>query len=208
MVADFAQFLGLSASVPFGHGASTRCAMVSVSVLGGKYIAVDGKLSAQGFVILDDFVMHNRDTAGYMPMRVALARRAMGGPARVGDADRRANTRSRSFKVKDTTHRAHAFDALRTEHGETGRVVPSIFEFFQPCDEDGDDVAVTSDSGDDSTHGYDSDEQVIQRQRLRQAGLRSGAAGLQHLAELSQRTHLRRQARFRASHQEQPRVRR
>ena len=56
--------------------------------LGGEFGTLGFKLSAQLAEILDDAIVYHREFFGRVRMRVLLGRAAMGGPARVADADR------------------------------------------------------------------------------------------------------------------------
>ena len=52
----------------------------------GEHVTQGFELFAQGFVVLDDAVVHHRQITGEMRVSVALARRTVSGPAGVGDA--------------------------------------------------------------------------------------------------------------------------
>ena len=78
-----------SGVAPRSISRATRWATTSLSVSLTKLAAVGDQLVAQRLEILDDAVVDQRHRPGDVRVGVADGRRAVGRPARVGDADRR-----------------------------------------------------------------------------------------------------------------------
>jgi hypothetical protein len=103
-----------------------------------------------------------------MRVRVLLGDPPVGGPARVGEADRglvatrRDRDRAiaavrrgedRRAQVREVADRAHGLDVPVFEQGDAGRVIAPIFEFLETCDQK---IATRppADVSDDSTHDW------------------------------------------------------
>ena len=116
-----------------------------------------GQLGAQRFVVLDDAIVHQRDGLGRVRMRVRLARRAVGRPARMGDA--RASRQGVGSKfggqVRQFAGRAAAqqFAARRAgiDGCHAGAVIAAIFHPLEPAEQAIGDGA-GADDPDDSAH--------------------------------------------------------
>lgn len=120
----------------------------------GEHIAERLELFTQGFVVFDDAVVHHRQVAGKMRVSVTLARRAMGGPTRVGDAQ--ATEQRFGFqrlrKLADLARTTHAFELLVVgKHRHTGAVITAVFQALEAFEQDCCDVAF-SNGADNSTH--------------------------------------------------------
>ena len=107
----------------------------------------------QGFVILDDAVMYDSQSAGNMRMRVTFARHAVRRPTRM-----RNTSVSLGFGLfglrRQFSHPAHGAQTLQppfANQRQSGRIVAAIFKPAQPMQENGNDVAVR-DRRDDATH--------------------------------------------------------
>ena len=123
--------------------------------LGGEDVALAFQLALEGLVILDDAVVdHGQAIAGLVRVGIGFARRAMGGPAGVRDAD---TALERSFleaalQRPDLAQRTHAVQAtLFGEDGHARAVVATVFEAVQALEQDVLDVT-TGDGADDATH--------------------------------------------------------
>ncbi|MNR08552.1 hypothetical protein D3C85_1247160 [compost metagenome] len=125
----------------------------------GEHITQGLELFTQGFVVFDDAVVHHRQVTGEMRVGIALARRTVGGPARVGNAqatDQRLGGQ-RLLQLTDlarTTHALEFFIVGVDRHASA--VIPTVFEAFQAFDEDGGDVTFC-DCADNSTHAISPD---------------------------------------------------
>ena len=88
-------------------------------------------------VVLDDAVMDHRDAAGGMGVGVGLARRAMGGPAGVADADCAAHGApgDQAFELDELALGAAKLDQAVGERREARRIVAAIFEAPQPVED-------------------------------------------------------------------------
>ena len=109
--------------------------------LGDELVAELRQVGAQLLVVLDDAVVDDRESVvGDVGMRVALARHAVGGPARVRDADLAAGglVLDRLLQGADLAHRAQAHQVLgAVQHGEAGRVVAAVLQPPQALHQDG-----------------------------------------------------------------------
>src|SRR5476651_1456261 len=89
-------------------------------------------------------------------MGVALARHAVGGPARMGDTDM-ADDRHLSQGLFERAHLAYGTQALQmtgiVEHGDAGRVIAAVFQALEPIDQYRNDIA-PGDAGDYSAHDF------------------------------------------------------
>ncbi len=89
---------------------------------------------AQRLEILDDAVVYERDLAGRMRVGIVLRRRAVRGPAGVGDADQ-AGQRFRiqlARQIVELAFGAAAFELAVVDRADAGRVIAAIFEPPQP----------------------------------------------------------------------------
>ncbi len=114
------------------------------------------ELLAQGFVVLDDAVVHHRNVAGKMRVGIAFAGRAMGGPTSVGNTE---TTGQRlfgqcGFQFADLARTAHALQGFFIGiDRHTGAVIAAVFEALQAFEKDGGDITFSY-SADNATHGY------------------------------------------------------
>jgi hypothetical protein len=114
------------------------------------------ELFAQGFVVLDDAVVHHRNVTGKMRVSVTLARRAMGRPTGVGDTETTGQRLfgQRGFQFADLARTAHAFQGLLVGiNRHTGAVIAAVFEALQAFEKDGGDITFSY-CADNATHGY------------------------------------------------------
>ena len=123
--------------------------------LGAELVARALQLGAQLFVVLDDAVVHDgQAVAGDVRMGVALARHAMRGPARVGDAHGSVNGRLIQ-RLLQHLHLAQGAQAGQVpgavEHGEAGRVVAPVLQAPQAFHQHRDDIS-PGDGPNDSAH--------------------------------------------------------
>ena len=85
-------------------------------------------------MILDDAVVHDRDAvARYMRVRVVHGRDAVGSPSGMRYTHVAAD-RGRVERILQNLHLAdgaQAGDPTALEHGDAGRIIPSIFEAAQ-----------------------------------------------------------------------------
>ena len=101
--------------------------------VGDDGVAVLAQVAAQLLEVLDDAVVHDRDAARAVQVRVrvAVGRGAVGGPAGVGDA-LRAHQVGRLAALGKHGDAAGALHAMQLpvggQHLETGRVVPAVLE--------------------------------------------------------------------------------
>ena len=124
--------------------------------LGGERVAAGDEVGAQLLVVLDDAVVHDRDAiARDVRVGVTLARHAVGGPARVGDAKEACGRRlgERLAQPRDLAHGPEPREVtVALEHGDARRVVAAVLEPLQPVDQDRDHVPHRHRAY-DSTHG-------------------------------------------------------
>ena len=76
----------------------------------GKFVSPGLKPCADLLMVLDDAVVHDRDAARHMGVRVAFQRCAVGRPSRVGDAESTAHALRlhQPFELCDTPCAAHS----------------------------------------------------------------------------------------------------
>src|SRR5258708_7418790 len=121
---------------------------------GREGVAQAFQMGAQSFVILDDPVVHDRDTvAREMRVGVVRGRNAMSGPSSMRNADVAAD-RSRVERLLENFHFAdgpEAGDSAGVEHGDALGIVAAVFQAAQSLHEDGNRVALCNDTH-DSTH--------------------------------------------------------
>ena len=113
------------------------------------------QLGAQLAEVLDDAVLHDHQLAGEIDVRmgVALARLAVGGPARVADADVALDRRFRQPRrqVAQLADIAADGDLPILDDGDARRVIAAIFQPPQPVHDDLGRVA-RPDVTDNTTH--------------------------------------------------------
>ena len=120
----------------------------------GEHVAACLQLGAQVDVILDDAVVHDRDAAGDVRVRVRFIRHAVRGPARMGDAGA-AGERRGQVQPLHLAHLAlgpHALDRAVIEHGHAGGVIAAVFQRLEADNQQRRDVPLGNGSN-DSTHG-------------------------------------------------------
>jgi len=88
------------------------------------------ELDADRAVVLDDAVVHHRDVASAMRMRVAHGGLAVRGPARVTDADRAGQrvVLQQVFERGELAHRATRRQRAALKDSDARRVVAAVFE--------------------------------------------------------------------------------
>ena len=155
--------------------------------LAGEEVAARQQLGAQGLVVFDDAVVHQRDArragggllavhagghgaAAEMRVRVADGRCAVRGPAGVGNAGAAGQALRFGLRAQ-VGHAGDAAQALQARarhgarslgrmHGHAARVVAAVFEPLQALHEEGNDVA-RGDRADDAAHG-----KALQKRRM------------------------------------------
>jgi hypothetical protein len=98
--------------------------------VGREFVTLGLELVFQFGKIFDNAIVNDRDAASAVGMGIADAGRAVGGPARVTDADL-ANQRllvNDGFEIADLALGAAAFWALSGLNGDAGRIVAAIFQ--------------------------------------------------------------------------------
>ncbi len=130
------------------------CEGLSVG-LGGELVPRPFQPRAQHVRVLDDAVVHQRDRAGAVGvrMRVGHVGRAMRGPARVRDAAAAVHrgTVHQLAQRRDAPGELARLDARAVQHRHAGRVVAAIFEAGQALQENRDGFPL-SDVSDDAAH--------------------------------------------------------
>ena len=122
----------------------------------GKHIAQALELFAQHFVVLDDAVVHHRNITGEVWVCIAFARRTVGRPAGVGDAQAASQglTGQRLLQFADLARATHALKlACVAENRHAGTVVATVFEALEAFEQNGGNVSF-SDCAYNSTHGF------------------------------------------------------
>ncbi len=115
-----------------------------------EFGAVFAEPLAQFAKILDDAVVHDRDGRGRVRMRVALARLAVRGPARVSDPDiagQRLLGEPRLQRLELALSSA-ARELAVVERGDTGGVIAAVFEALERIDQVGRDRFAPENSND------------------------------------------------------------
>src|SRR5579871_2726055 len=128
--------------------------------LGGEFVALRDQFPAQVRIVLDDAVMDDGKSARAvaMWMRIQFAWTPMCGPARMSDSNACGNARlidhprQYPFKIGDLAGCPHHIDLFAVRIGDSGGIVPSIFQAFQVVDGRLDGQASPNISG-DPTHG-------------------------------------------------------
>src|SRR5262249_2571046 len=121
--------------------------------VGSEFDALLGELALEVQVVLDDAVVHERDAARDVRVRVRLGRTAVRRPARVPDAERALErlVLQRRDEVAELAHAPQDAQVLAVVNGETGRVVTPVFETAKTVDEKLH-TALRTDVTDDATH--------------------------------------------------------
>src|SRR3972149_3716280 len=92
-------------------------------------------------IILDDSVMDDENVPSPISVRVGvlLAWFTVSGPAGVGNpaGPRQIHSFHLFFQLDDPANGPAEIDTIAVLHGHTGRIVTTIFEPFQPLDQDG-----------------------------------------------------------------------
>jgi hypothetical protein len=150
--------------------------------LGDERMAGGGELLAQRQEVLDDAVVDDDDLAACVPVRVGvlLARRPVGGPARVADAER-------AFQRLVAEHRlevgelaggaAHLELAVDVDHRDAGGVVAAILEQLEPVEKDRS-RRLVADVADDSAHQLESSPRGVSPASSSGAAWRAAQASL------------------------------
>ena len=114
------------------------------------------ELPPQPRVVLDDAVVDDGQgpRAVGVRVRVGVGRRTVGRPARVADADvcLYGILHQRALEVHDLARAAADLEPAAVEDGETGRVVPAVFEPLETLDQKWRGVFLTHIT-DDPAHG-------------------------------------------------------
>src|SRR5438477_9079507 len=144
----------------------------------GEFVAGALQALADRLVVLDDAVMHQRQVARDMRMRIALGRRAMRRPARMRDAGLAGDVLRAGLhgELGDAAGGAHAFDAGAIYNGDAGRVVAPVFEAPQAVDQDRYDVAACR-RADDAAHARSSFSSAASRTEWKPGGRAPPSAG-------------------------------
>ena len=126
--------------------------------IGVEAVAMRLELIAKLRMVLDDAVVHDRDAiVGHVRMGVDRVRHAVRRPARVRDAGDAGDRRLR-VKLLELAHLAgcaHALEAcIALEDGNAGRVITSIFERLEACDQDRYDVPPAGGCNDSAHRSY------------------------------------------------------
>ena len=122
----------------------------------GKYVTQRLQLLTQGFVVLDDAVVHHGNITGEMRVRVTLARCTMRRPTGVGDTET-ANQRlcgQRCFQFADLARTTHALKRLLVGvDRHTGAIIAAVFKALEAFEQDSGDITFSY-CADNSTHAY------------------------------------------------------
>ncbi len=106
-------------------------------------------------MVLDDAVVHHRQVVtGKVRVGVALARRAVGSPAGVGDAQTPGQfcRPLGAFQLGDLARAAQPLQlAGGIQHGDPGAVVTTVFEALEPLEQNRTDITL-GDGANDATH--------------------------------------------------------
>ena len=110
--------------------------------LRGQRVAARLEAVAQLAEVLDDAVVDDRDLAGAVAVRVGVevVRASVGGPARVGEADRRVRGPVGDGRLEVDQLAGALLDEQVTgvvDERDAGRVVAAVLEALEPLDEDG-----------------------------------------------------------------------
>ncbi len=118
-----------------------------------EHVAARLQVAAQAGVVLDDAVVHQRDAAGHVRMRIGLVGHAMRRPARMRDAGATGERIGQvlRFHLAHLALGAHATDFALVQHGQAGRVVAAVFQRLQSGNQQRRHITLGS-SGNDSTH--------------------------------------------------------
>jgi len=103
------------------------------------------QFAAQFVMVFDDAVVHQRNApARKMRVRIVRGRRAVGRPARVGDAGESGHARFADlvFEVCDTRGAARTLEFAVHVQGHAAGVVAAVFEALQTFEQDGGDVTL------------------------------------------------------------------
>ena len=123
--------------------------------LGAQDVPVGREVLSQLDVVLDDAVVHDRDLAGAVDVRVGvlLARLAVRRPARVADAHATGDRRGveRLLEVDQFADAARDGQLSGVDDGDARRVVAAVLEPCKPAEQHVS-RAAGADVSDDSTH--------------------------------------------------------
>lgn len=119
------------------------------------------KLVGDFHVVFYDAVVHEKKPAFAVGMRVGVFDRhpAVGGPAGVRDAVREfgfgfSGVRNLVHQCRNFAYRLEGFHSVRrVSDGDSGGIVPAVFEPFEPVEEDLVGVFAVTRVGEDSAHG-------------------------------------------------------
>lgn len=116
-------------------------------------VAERAQFFALRFVVFDDAVMHQRHAGADVRVRVGLGHPAMGGPARMADAQGGAEL----FGLRGLRHLGHPPGATHpahlraVEHCNAGGIVAAVFQALESLDQDRDHIA-PGDRSDNAAH--------------------------------------------------------
>lgn len=116
-------------------------------------VAERTQLLALLFVVFDDAVVHQRHAVTDVRVRIGLGDPAMGGPAGVADAQRRAELLGlrRLRHLRHAPGAAHAAYLRAIEHGDAGGIIAAVLQTLQSFDQDRDHIA-PGDRSDNAAH--------------------------------------------------------
>ena len=104
-----------------------------------EHVALGGELGLELAEVLDDAVVHDRDLAVHVRMRVALGGTPVRRPARVADAGVTLQRllQQAAFEVAQLALGAAALEVAVLDGGDAGRIIAAILEPAQGVDEVG-----------------------------------------------------------------------
>jgi hypothetical protein len=117
-------------------------------------VALGLQLGAQLFVVLDDAVVHQGDlVAREVRVGVGHGRRAVGGPAGVGNADQALHVILVDLlaQLGHAGGGAGAAQRAALDDGHAAGVIAPVFQALQALDQDGNHIG-RADGADDATH--------------------------------------------------------
>ena len=134
---------------------ATRCATTSLSVSLKNCAPVGDQFVAQRLEILDDAVVDQRHRPGDVRVGVADGRRAVGRPARMGDADGPAERMRVKLRreIVELALGPPPLELAAIDGADAGRIIAAIFEPLQAVEQPLRDVRISGDP-DNSAHRF------------------------------------------------------